>query len=193
VDKEEENVNATDPADAPEGPTIESLTRQLEAQQDRYVRLAAEFDNFRKRTERDLVEHRRRAADSVLLPLLEVVDNLDRALAASASEGDASLRSGLAAIRAQLGTLLDREGACAIEAEGRQFDPFEMEAVMRMPSDAAPEGMVVRELQRGYRGRSGVLRTAKVIVSAGPAASTCAGGTEEDPENGTENDAQKEK
>ncbi len=190
---DERDASAGAPEEAPEGPTVESITRQLEAQQERYIRLAAEFDNFRKRTERDLAEHRQRAADSVLLPLLDVVDNLDRALAASAPAGDASLRTGLEAIRAQLGTLLDREGTCAIDAEGRQFDPFEMEAVMRMPSDSAPEGMVVRELQRGYRGRSGMLRTAKVIVSAGPAAPACAGGTEEGPEDAEGNDAQEEK
>jgi molecular chaperone GrpE len=142
------------------GPTATEL-------QDRYLRLAAEFDNFRKRTEREMTEFKRRAADDVLLALLEVVDNLDRALEASSDGDPAVLREGVNAIRTQMGAILHREGLEPIEARGQTFDPYEMEAVMRMPSDEVAEGDVVRELQKGYRGRGYVLRPSKVIVSAG--------------------------
>jgi molecular chaperone GrpE len=135
--------------------------------QERYLRLVAEFDNFRKRTEREMTEFKRRAADDVLLALLEVVDNLDRALETSSGGEPSDLREGVNAIRAQMGAILQREGIEPIEACGQAFDPFEMEAVMRMPSDEAAEGEVVRELQKGYRGRGYVLRPSKVIVSAG--------------------------
>jgi molecular chaperone GrpE len=140
-----------------------------QALQERYLRLAAEFDNFRKRSDRDMSEFRKRASDHLLLQLLDVVDNLDRALEAPAPAEAAKLREGVAAIRAQLWHVLDREGVRPIEALGRRFDPFEMEAALRMPSADVPEGMVVREVQRGYKGRYHVLRHAKVIVSSGPA------------------------
>lgn len=141
-------------------------------ERDRYLRLVAEFDNYRKRTERDMVEFKRRAADHVLLALLEVIDNLDRALEAE----DDSSSEGLSAIRRQMDAILQREGIEAIDAVGRPFDPFEMEAVMRMPSDDAGEGDVLRELQRGYRGNGYVLRPSKVIVSAGPPQEAAPGG-----------------
>ena len=139
----------------------------LAVERDRYLRLAAEFDNFRKRTEREMTEFKRRATDDVLLALLEVVDNLDRALETSGDCTDQDLFDGLTAVRAQMGTILDREGLEPIDAVDRPFDPYEMEAVMRMPSADVAEGSVCREVLRGYRGRGYVLRPSKVIVSTG--------------------------
>jgi len=166
VDQEEKRpVTEASPAEAPK-PTEQD---ELKALQERYLRLAAEFDNFRKRTERDAAEQRRRAADSVLLSVLEVVDNLDRALCAPAATADArALRKGVEAIRAQLAALLEREGVRPFPAEGRQFDPFDMEAVMRTPSTEVGAGLVLKELQCGYKGVGRVLRPSKVIVSTGP-------------------------
>ena len=159
---------------------------ELKALQERYLRLAAEFDNFRKRTERDEAEHRRRAADSVLLSVLEVVDNLDRALSAPATTADpGAFRSGVVAIRAQLAVLLEREGVRPIPAEGREFDPFDMEAVMRAPSTEVPAGLVLKELQRGYRGAGRVLRPSKVIVSAGPPREAACAADEDDAKRGS--------
>jgi molecular chaperone GrpE len=135
---------------------------------DRYLRLAAEFDNYRKRTEREMVEFKKRAADDVLLALLDVLDSLDRALESSDACEPSDLAEGLLAIRGQMGDILNREGVEPIDAVGNAFDPFEMEAVMRMPSDTIEADGVIRELQKGYRGRGYVLRPSKVIVSAGP-------------------------
>jgi hypothetical protein len=112
-------------------------------------------------------EYRKRAQDSVLVSVLDVVDSLDRALEAPAPAEAAKLREGVAAIRAQLWQVLEREGVRPIEALGRRFDPFEMEAALRMASTDVPEGGVVREIQRGYKGRYHVLRPSKVIVSSG--------------------------
>ena len=153
-----------------EGPPDEqpSPEAMLAEERERYLRLAAEFDNFRKRTEREMTEFKRRAADDVLLALLEVVDNLNRALETSEGCTHQDLFDGLTAVRAQMGLILDREGLEPIEAVDRPFDPYEMEAVMRMPSADVAEGSVCRELQRGYRGRGYVLRPSKVIVSTGP-------------------------
>jgi molecular chaperone GrpE len=115
-----------------------------------------------------MAEFKRRAADDLLLSLLEVVDNLDRALA-NCSDGEHNdLLGGLRAIRNQMGNILERECIVAIDATGTEFDPFFMEAVMRVPSDEVEEGHVVSELQKGYRTPTYVLRPSKVVVSAGP-------------------------
>jgi molecular chaperone GrpE len=137
-------------------------------ERDRYLRLAAEFDNYRKRTERDMTEFRRRAADHVLLSVLDVVDNLDRALETSDTCDVSDLVTGLEAIRNQIGTLLEREAISPIDTVGEEFDPFLMEAVMRMPSDDVEEGRVVSELQKGYQTPEHVLRPSKIVVSSGP-------------------------
>ena len=163
----------TAPATAPPA-SSPTPTPAEQALQDRYLRLAAEFDNFRKRTERDMGEYRKRAQDAILVSVLDVLDSLDRALEAPSSAEAAKLREGVAAIRAQLWQVLEREGVRPIEALGRRFDPFEMEAALRMSSTDVPEGGVVREIQRGYRGRHHVLRPSKVIVSSGPPPA-CAG------------------
>ncbi len=165
---DQEEIRPVPEASASEAPKPAELD-ELKALQDRHLRLAAEFDNFRKRTERDAAEQRRRAADSVLLSVLEVVDNLDRALGAPSAVADSgALRKGVEAIRAQLAAMLEREGVRPIPAEGREFDPFDMEAVLRTPSTEAPAGLVLKELQRGYKGVGRVLRPSKVIVSSGP-------------------------
>lgn len=157
----------TAPPAPPRTPTSEE-----QALQERYLRLAAEFDNFRKRSERDMAEFRKRAQDAILVSVLDVVDSLDRALEAPAQADAARLREGVAAIRSQLWHVLEREGVRPIEAVGRRFDPFEMEAALRMPSADVPEGGVLQEIQRGYRGRQHVLRPSKVIVSSGPPPAT---------------------
>ncbi len=153
-----------------EGPPEEhpSPEAMLAQERERYLRLAAEFDNYRKRTERDMTDFKRRAADDVLLALLEVVDNLDRAMGTSEDCTDQDLYDGLTAVRAQMGLILDREGLELIDAVDKPFDPYEMEAVMRMPSADVAEGCVCGELRSGYRGSGYVLRPSKVIVSTGP-------------------------
>ena len=149
----------------PVEPTVEDL---LAVEKDRHLRLAAEFDNYRKRTERDMAEFRKQATDNVLLSVLDVVDNLDRALETIDTCAMEDLVTGLQAIRMQMGTLLEREAVGPIVATGAEFDPYCMEAVMRAPSDEVEKGVVVTELQRGYKGPNHVLRPSKVIVSSGP-------------------------
>jgi molecular chaperone GrpE len=151
---------------------------------DRYLRLVAEFDNYRKRTEREMAAFKRRAADEILMAVLEVVDNLDRAMESADGCDPPDLAEGLKAIRGQMAALLQREGIEAIETVGTTFDPYEMEAVMKMPSEDVEEGCVVRELQRGYRGRGYILRPSKVIVSGGPP-EQMTGGKPSDKDNET--------
>lgn len=166
---EEGELEGTRPQEAEgKGPGTD-LEGALSEERERYLRLAAEFDNFRKRTERDMNEWRRRAKDDLLLSMLDVLDNLDRALESASESDPGDLLQGLKAIRSQMGGVLSKEGFEPIQAVGRPFDPFEMEAVMRMPSEDIAEGDVVRELLKGYKGQGYVLRHSKVIVSSGPA------------------------
>ena len=169
---DEEPTGALDEGDgndvAEDGEVMDPTEVMLAEERNRYLRLAAEFDNYRKRTERDMVEVKRRAADDVLLSLLDVVDNLDRALDSSDGCTIEDLSEGLKAIRGQMGTILSREGVEPIDASCMAFDPYEMEAVMRIPSADVAEGDVVQVLQLGYKGRGYVLRPSKVIVSSGP-------------------------
>ena len=158
----------------------DELKAEVEAQRDRVLRLAAEMDNLRKRTRREVVDSRRFAQADVLRPLLEILDNFDRTLAHAAEsvgegEGeDADIDQGARDAFAQGVTLIAQsfrqmlrdQGVQAIEAEGQPFDPARHEAVGRQP---APEGMesdtVLAEVQAGYTLDDLVLRPSRVIVA----------------------------
>lgn len=127
---------------------------------DRFLRLAADFDNYRKRAAKDQAGRVEAAVEQVICEMLEVYDNLERA---EQSE-DAALRTGLAQIRKLFGALLERRGVTPIECKDQQFDPNLHEAVAAVPSDAA-DGTVIDEVTRGYCMNGRVIRYAKVAVS----------------------------
>lgn len=132
--------------------------------QERYLRLAAEYDNFRKRTAREWQEHRTRATAEVLREMLELADNLERALAAAADDVPA-LRRGVELIAAQLQGKLRRFGVEVIETEGQEFDPTRHEAVLMVDADGVRSHHVVEVVQRGYTLDGAVLRPARVTVA----------------------------
>lgn len=127
---------------------------------DRFLRLAADFDNYRKRAAKDQAGRVEAAVEQVICEMLEVYDNLERA---EQSE-DAALRTGLAQIRKLFGALLERRGVTPIVCKDQQFDPNLHEAVAAVPSDAA-DGTVIDEVIRGYCMNGRVIRYAKVAVS----------------------------
>jgi molecular chaperone GrpE len=129
---------------------------------DRYLRLAADFENFRKRSERDRASTIALANERFAVDLLEVVDNIERALKAD----DAHLREGVVHIRQLLATLLQRHGVSPIDSLKKPFNPQEHEAIAHVPSDAAA-GTVIDEVCCGYRMHEKVIRFAKVAVSKG--------------------------
>ena len=147
---------------------IEELRRERDEEQDRLLRTAAEFDNYRKRMDkerRDLAEF---AAAGIVTELLPVLDNFERALQApSAGEPDA-LRKGVELIHKQLFDLLLKRGVKPIEALGADFDPNIHEAVIHEASDEHRDGEVMQELQRGYRLGERLLRPAMVKVAKRP-------------------------
>jgi molecular chaperone GrpE len=130
-------------------------------------RLAADFDNYRKRVARDQAAQASRATESLVSELLPVLDNLERALDASEHHEEVKVAEGVKLVQHQLIDLLQRRGLEEIAAEaGGQFDPHVHEALSQQPSEH-PEGAISEVWQRGYRLGDRVVRPARVVVSSG--------------------------
>lgn len=129
---------------------------------DRFLRLAADFDNYKKRSERDRALVVALANERFAVDILEVVDNINRALKAD----DAHLREGVIQIQQLLDAQLQRNSVCPIESLKKPFNPAEHEAIVHLPSDEKI-GTVIDEVSRGYRMHEKVIRYAKVAVSKG--------------------------
>ena len=134
------------------------------APDDSYLRLAADFDNYRKRVAREHSELTARANERLVNELLPVLDDLERALEAAAEHEEAKLEEGVQLVHRSLAALLERHGLKEIETEGA-FDPHVHEALLAQPAEGAEEGAVLQVLQKGYRLGDKVLRPARVIVA----------------------------
>jgi molecular chaperone GrpE len=154
---------------------VERLRREVADLKDRSVRTLADFDNFRKRSQRESQEFRKYALLEPMRDFLTVIDNLDLALSAQGSAED--LKRGVEMIHRQMQDLLRRFGATDVPAVGQPFDPTQHEAVAREESPEVKAPTVVAELRRGYRMHDRLLRPAMVKVAVpveekpGPAAS----------------------
>lgn len=139
----------------------------LIAERDEYLedlkRVAAEFENFRKRAARDQASLVSRAAERLVKELLPVLDDLERALEAAEEHQEAKLEEGVRLVHRQLADALKREGLVEIATDGK-FDPHVHEALLSQPAEAE-EGTVLEVLQKGYRLGDRVLRPARVIVA----------------------------
>ena len=150
------------PAGPPEG--IER--REDPAARERFLRLQADFENFKKRVERERHDHFRHATGALVGRLLPVLDNFERAIVAARNGGDAgSIRAGIEMVYRQLLDELRREGLRDIEALGLAFDPEVHEAVATEIGSPLPANTVVEEMQRGFYFHDRVLRPALVRVS----------------------------
>jgi molecular chaperone GrpE len=147
----------------------QALLAEAEAKRDEYLadlqRLAADFDNFRKRVARDQESLVQRAGERLVKELIPVLDDLERAAGEAAKSAETTLAEGVGMVHRALHGLLAKEGLQEVEAEGK-FDPHQHEALMQQPSEAA-EGTVLAILQKGWRLGDRVLRPARVVV-AGP-------------------------
>jgi molecular chaperone GrpE len=155
-----------EPADAEED-SSSALAEELEAtrrERDEYLdtlrRLKAEFENSRKRQERERARILETASERLVVELLPVLDNLDRALEA---EGD--IREGVRATRDQLADVLAKEGLLPVASDGQPFDPNVHEAVMGQPSEEHEEGTILQTFERGYLLNGKPIRPAKVVVA----------------------------
>jgi molecular chaperone GrpE len=144
---------------------IEALRKERDALQDRLLRNAAEFDNYRKRIDRERREHADHAAAGLLSDMLPIVDDLERALQAPAGSDGAAYRKGVELIHRQMLDLLRRRGVTPLEVTGADFDPRFHQSVASDVSDAHREGEIIEELRRGYMLGDRLLRAAMVKVA----------------------------
>lgn len=156
----------TEPA---EGPVTDAeTTTPVDEWKDQYLRLAAEFDNFRKRSAREFGDLVRGAERDLISDLTEVFDDFVRALEADhKSESVAHFAKGVEQIKAKFWRALEKRGLERLTTIGCKFNPEEQEALVRMPSDDYDEGTVMQEIAPGYKFGGKILRHAKVVVSAG--------------------------
>jgi molecular chaperone GrpE len=160
------------PSDADESPSsneerLSELTRERDEYEDLLLRKTAEFDNFRKRVERERQAINESAAVDLITELLPLVDDLERALMSETnnSENVTAYRAGVNLIHKQLLGVLAKHGVSPIDTSGQQFDPHYHEAVAHEVNENHSEGEIIDEVRRGYMSRGRLLRPAMVRVA----------------------------
>jgi molecular chaperone GrpE len=150
--------------------TLDQKTKEAKEANEKYLRASADFENYRKRLQRDLADFRKYANEQLALEILTVVDHLALALKHSRESGDATqgLQQGVELVYKQLRDVLEKFGVKSFEAEGQSFDPARHDAMMQVITDDVPENTVVQVMQDGYEYYDKVLRHAKVGVSKKP-------------------------
>ena len=156
-------ADGTPPASSDEA-GVGDLRVELEQEHDRYLRTRADFENYRRRVERDRDVAARQAKRELLKALVDLADGFDRALV-HIDESPDSVAAGLGGIQRSLSSLLDAEGVKAFESVGHRFDPTRHEAVATVRDGGAEAGTVVDEAGRGYLWKGELLRPARVRVA----------------------------
>jgi molecular chaperone GrpE len=148
---------------------IQKLVEEKQDLQDTLLRRQADFENYRKRVERERAQERHRGAEVLIEQVLPVLDAFDLALSGQSGAASPEYRKGFEIIRAQLWNALAKQGLQPIEAVGKPFDPNLHHAIENVPTASQPEGTVVGEMQTGYMFHGRVLRPAMVRVASAPA------------------------
>jgi molecular chaperone GrpE len=143
---------------------VSALLAERDQLLDDLKRVAADFDNYRKRAARERADVFARANERLVKELIPVLDDLGRALEAAAQHEEAKLEEGVRLVHRALGDLLTKEGLAEIDTDGK-FDPHVHEALLSQPSDKE-EGSVIEVVQKGYKLGDKVLRPARVVVAA---------------------------
>lgn len=147
---------------------LDSVTKECQENYDRLLRVSAEFENYKKRSARELADVHKYANQSLVRDLLPVIDNLELAIksaAESTNAVDGCLLDGVELTRKEILKVFEKNSIEQIEAMGKPFDPNFHEAVMREESDEYPENTVVNELQKGYMMHDRLIRPAMVVVA----------------------------
>ena len=168
----ESNTATADPLLAETQKALSAKTDECKALNDRYLRQAAEFENYKRLAQRDQRDQIKFGNEQLLKELLPVIDNLERAIKAARDSDQGThpaLVQGVDLTMKQLSGSLAKFGVQAIETVGQVFDPTAHQAVAHVPSDNVPSNHVVEEFQKGYRLHERMLRAAMVSVSSGPA------------------------
>jgi len=179
ADAAPEEAAAADKPGEPHEPTAEERMREMEnglaakekeydETHDKLLRVSAEFENYRKRTAREMDDFRKYAVQSLLKEMLSAVDHIELAIQAAASNSapDKNLTEGLSLTLKELLRIFEKFNVMPIEAVGRPFNPEFHEAILREESGELPENTVLREMQKGYTIGSRLLRPALVVVAA---------------------------
>ena len=169
-DSSEEEVLSNDPVTltAEEHRTLTEEAAKAGANWDKYVRLNAEFDNFKKRAARDRQEAIRYANESLLETLIPTLDNFEMAMMAvetASADSIDSLKQGITMVHKQLKDAIKEAGMEEIDAAGQSFDPTWHEALSQQETSDVPEGQIVQQLRKGYKLRDRLIRPANVIVA----------------------------
>ncbi|MDE5978044.1 MAG: nucleotide exchange factor GrpE [Turicibacter sp.] len=144
----------------------ESLKQQIEELKDQLLRNAAELENFKRRMNEERARETKYRAQSIVTNIIPAIDNFERALSSTIEdEQTKTFLTGFKMIHAQLVEALEKEGVESIEAEGVAFDPMVHQAVMQEAVEGVESGMVIQELQKGYKLKDRVIRPAMVKVS----------------------------
>jgi molecular chaperone GrpE len=145
---------------------LESTKKQLGEEKDRFLRLNAEFDNFRKRTLKEREELIKYANEKLILEMIDVCESLERGLENAKKTDDRDkLIEGMELIYKQFKSVLEKNGLVPIKAQGEKFDPYKHEAMMQTLTDEYDDGTILEELARGYMLNNRVIRYSKVRVS----------------------------
>jgi molecular chaperone GrpE len=155
------NQEATDGDDASE---VERLKEEVRREHEMYLRALADFDNYRRRVERERTSAARSGKRDLIVSLLDVIDNFDRALE-HIGDAPSSIADGVQAIHRKLLGLLEAQGITPLESRGETFNPELHEAIGSVATDQYESGTVADEVQRGYRWGDEVLRPARVRVA----------------------------
>jgi molecular chaperone GrpE len=162
----ETNTDATPRDQSVSDPAGEGahLREQLRTEHEMYLRALADFDNYRRRVERESARIARSGKRDIMLSILEVMDGFDRAFQ-HAEKNQSALWEGVQAIHRQLLAALQAQGIAPFDSVGHAFDPALHEAIATVPSNGHPSGTVVDDVRRGYRWGDEVLRPARVRVA----------------------------
>ena len=161
-------ANASASAETAAVPELEKLVAEKTDLRNTLVRLQADFDNYRKRIERERHQERHRGAETLVEHLLPVLDAFDRAISAHPDAAHDEYRTGFQLIRKQLFDVLAKQGLQKIETDGKRFDPHMHHAIERFETGDEPDGAILEELQAGYIFHGKVLRPAMVRVAVNP-------------------------
>jgi molecular chaperone GrpE len=160
---------AQKPAETAAASPVDQIAAERDKLKDQLLRTAADFDNFRKRSKRDLDDARQRGKDDIIRDLLPVFDNLERAVQTADTASD--LRSVVEGVRMVLKLFEDtaeRTGLSRVKSVGERFDPAVHEAIQQQETDAQPPGTIIAEITPGYRFGQRLLRPALVVVARKP-------------------------
>lgn len=173
VKKEAGSAEATETPEEDNAPEAENTEEKSEGKteekaddgNEKYVRLMAEFQNYKKRVAKEKNDIREYATEKLVMELLPVLDNFERALAASAEDDPAGYAKGMELIFTQMVTELQKSGLAEVEAEGQDFDPTKHNAVMTEENEELESGKVSKVLQKGYALNDKVIRPSMVAVT----------------------------